>query len=258
MGVMPASAPPAIVFSVCSVRIRSIASYSVWADDVQAISVLLFFFFSSRRRHTRCSRDWSSDVCSSDLGVQDAVGVGDAPVHQARERLAWDRNPLLHDGRLGQRCTHRTLPRRVVHLPAEHNALPAVLIIRLEYQAIALGPGERDEIPPAAAQQERAVAQLRFAWIADHHVEAVIAKVLREQDELAVRRYLAPIEDPDAWCGAAPPAPPAPSAPLAVGLVQRVEHPMARRDWADIEAAQKLPHDGEGEKPLRQRVGVGR
>src|SRR5690606_3256435 len=30
--------------------------------------VLLFFFFSSRRRHTSFSRDWSSDVCSSDLG----------------------------------------------------------------------------------------------------------------------------------------------------------------------------------------------
>src|SRR6266498_5381653 len=28
---------------------------------------LFFFFFSSRRRHTRCGRDWSSDVCSSDL-----------------------------------------------------------------------------------------------------------------------------------------------------------------------------------------------
>src|SRR6266536_4506307 len=27
-----------------------------------------FFFFSSRRRHTRSTRDWSSDVCSSDLG----------------------------------------------------------------------------------------------------------------------------------------------------------------------------------------------
>src|SRR5699024_12035777 len=26
-----------------------------------------FFFFSSRRRHTRSKRDWSSDVCSSDL-----------------------------------------------------------------------------------------------------------------------------------------------------------------------------------------------
>src|SRR5690606_40140563 len=29
--------------------------------------VYCFFFFSSRRRHTRFSRDWSSDVCSSDL-----------------------------------------------------------------------------------------------------------------------------------------------------------------------------------------------
>src|SRR5258707_11972725 len=27
------------------------------------------FFFSSRRRHTRYWRDWSSDVCSSDLGL---------------------------------------------------------------------------------------------------------------------------------------------------------------------------------------------
>src|SRR3989440_4134518 len=30
-------------------------------------TVLLCFFFSSRRRHTRSDRDWSSDVCSSDL-----------------------------------------------------------------------------------------------------------------------------------------------------------------------------------------------
>src|SRR5207249_5198161 len=29
--------------------------------------IFLFFFFSSRRRHTRSKRDWSSDVCSSDL-----------------------------------------------------------------------------------------------------------------------------------------------------------------------------------------------
>src|SRR5207245_7561766 len=29
----------------------------------------VFFFFSSRRRHTRCYRDWSSDVCSSDLSA---------------------------------------------------------------------------------------------------------------------------------------------------------------------------------------------
>src|SRR5215510_3082236 len=32
-------------------------------------SSIYFFFFSSRRRHTRWPRDWSSDVCSSDLDV---------------------------------------------------------------------------------------------------------------------------------------------------------------------------------------------
>src|SRR6266498_2311055 len=31
-----------------------------------------FFVFSSRRRHTSCGRDWSSDVCSSDLGNRQA------------------------------------------------------------------------------------------------------------------------------------------------------------------------------------------
>src|SRR5690349_22000035 len=31
------------------------------------LSFFFFFFFSSRRRHTRSLRDWSSDVCSSDL-----------------------------------------------------------------------------------------------------------------------------------------------------------------------------------------------
>src|SRR5712664_1657631 len=35
-----------------------------------------FFFFSSRRRHTRSDRDWSSDVCSSDLLVDGAFESG--------------------------------------------------------------------------------------------------------------------------------------------------------------------------------------
>src|SRR5699024_11630342 len=34
---------------------------------------IFFFFFSSRRRHTRSKRDWSSDVCSSDL-LQFVIG----------------------------------------------------------------------------------------------------------------------------------------------------------------------------------------
>src|SRR6266513_6121603 len=38
--------------------------------------IVFFFFFSSRRRHTRSKRDWSSDVCSSDLlgKLREALG----------------------------------------------------------------------------------------------------------------------------------------------------------------------------------------
>src|ERR1041385_4198336 len=52
-----------------------------------------FFFFSSRRRHTRCSRDWSSDVCSSDLdhskGLKIAGGIDEVALRaQGREIVA--------------------------------------------------------------------------------------------------------------------------------------------------------------------------
>src|SRR3712207_6050555 len=39
--------------------------------------MIYFFFFSSRRRHTRYWRDWSSDVCSSDLRGRPAVELRD-------------------------------------------------------------------------------------------------------------------------------------------------------------------------------------
>src|SRR3972149_12262533 len=37
---------------------------------------MFFFFFSSRRRHTRFDCDWSSDVCSSDLGWRPLRNAG--------------------------------------------------------------------------------------------------------------------------------------------------------------------------------------
>src|SRR3712207_8626846 len=46
-------------------------------------AVLVFFFFSSRRRHTRYWRDWSSDVCSSDLTAwswRSALPLGGGPL----------------------------------------------------------------------------------------------------------------------------------------------------------------------------------
>src|SRR5438067_3808421 len=59
-----------------------------------------FFFFSSRRRHTRSKRDWSSDVCSSDL-LKPSV---------AYRRLASDIVELVLDPRTlpGRRLTAAT------------------------------------------------------------------------------------------------------------------------------------------------------
>src|SRR2546429_6706282 len=50
------------------------------------------FFFSSRRRHTRCSRDWSSDVCSSDLS-----GAGRAFRRQIHETIQRVTDDIEHD-----------------------------------------------------------------------------------------------------------------------------------------------------------------
>src|SRR5437868_15235095 len=73
-----------------------------------------FFFFSSRRRHTRSKRDWSSDVCSSDLAAvarrhggslyrsagwfvgTRAVFTTSAPYDFAAGRSALDRPEALH------------------------------------------------------------------------------------------------------------------------------------------------------------------
>src|SRR5216683_2640101 len=64
---------------------------------------MCFFFFSSRRRHTRSDRDWSSDVCSSDLawitsnparalGLSDRVGTL-APGMDA-DAVLWSGDPF--------------------------------------------------------------------------------------------------------------------------------------------------------------------
>src|SRR2546430_15639149 len=43
-------------------------------DDSGRYNLHRFFFFSSRRRHTRFDCDWSSDVCSSDLELDEELG----------------------------------------------------------------------------------------------------------------------------------------------------------------------------------------
>src|SRR5690625_1979550 len=58
------------------------------------------FFFSSRRRHTRWPRDWSSDVCSSDLLARPADNARAGVLADALDRAT---ETLLHEGKSPQR-----------------------------------------------------------------------------------------------------------------------------------------------------------
>src|SRR5207245_3674460 len=57
----------ACAVGVVSVLCHSYLEYVGCRVDGCGCEFLRGFFFSSGRRHTRCYRDWSSDVCSSDL-----------------------------------------------------------------------------------------------------------------------------------------------------------------------------------------------
>src|SRR5690349_23858093 len=60
--------------------------------------LFFFFFFSSRRRHTRSLRDWSSDVCSSDL--QSFLHAPNANTHLRRARAGIKATPMIGNGQV--------------------------------------------------------------------------------------------------------------------------------------------------------------
>src|SRR6266511_5604067 len=65
-----------------------------------------FFFFSSRRRHTRFSRDWSSDVCSSDLSSPRMRGIE----WESLKEKGWQRLDRSEERRVGKECRYRWSP----------------------------------------------------------------------------------------------------------------------------------------------------
>src|SRR3712207_8168227 len=89
---------------------------------VDTRKIRFFFFFSSRRRHTRYWRDWSSDVCSSDLEnpknfVRNGKSVGELKGFScqlvADEAIRWlggrgDRRS--EERRVGKECRSRWSP----------------------------------------------------------------------------------------------------------------------------------------------------
>src|SRR5699024_1256233 len=77
-------------------------------------SILSFSFFTSRRRHTTSKRDWSSDVCSSDLAVQRSRG-GTAPGGAAGTPARCDRDPHRRARRRPRPSPPGARPRRRPH-----------------------------------------------------------------------------------------------------------------------------------------------
>src|SRR6266852_8561198 len=73
---------------------------------------VVLFFFSSRRRHTRCYRDWSSDVCSSDLGgVFFRVAASRIASAATLRAAAGSRTtPRSEERRVGKECRSRWSP----------------------------------------------------------------------------------------------------------------------------------------------------
>src|SRR5690625_7792981 len=70
-----------------------------------------FFFFSSRRRHTRWPRDWSSDVCSSDLTERATTRTIRSPRKPSTPRYARRTHACRsEERRVGKECRSRWWP----------------------------------------------------------------------------------------------------------------------------------------------------
>src|SRR6266536_4390763 len=117
---------------------------------------VLPFFFSSRRRHTRSTRDWSSDVCSSDLLVERAETHGHVTtaVQWARRAAQLEPNDepavrrlivvLDHHGeRAGALAAYEAFAAR---LAADYEAEPAA-----ETQALVAAVRARERATPSAS-----------------------------------------------------------------------------------------------------------
>src|SRR5207302_6425634 len=80
------------------------------------------FFFSSKRRHTRFSRDWSSDVCSSDL-------------HRVAAKPGYQERYERERGRTPGSGIHRPAEERIADGTSEPAGSPATITLRARSSA---------------------------------------------------------------------------------------------------------------------------
>src|SRR5438445_3963484 len=147
--------------------------------------MISFFFFSSRRRHTRCWRDWSSDVCSSDLTAPGDLVLGPfcgSGVAGVGAR-ALDRRFLLGDIDLAY------LAPSLAAL-APHDAIVARAAVVMEEPA---EPPELEALADASAAEDELDAARACGWLDADGATAVLDELLDVRPierEAAVRRFL--------------------------------------------------------------------
>src|SRR5690606_33818088 len=135
---------------------------------------LSFFFFSSRRRHTRFSRDWSSDVCSSDL----------VPLDLARQTQPPPEIILSHlsSRPIGDRCVLELAPghqRRFIKRRAapEHQPHPG-LEPAVAYDRIAIQEPHRMSMPHLAPGAIKVLVDLGMQQLADLAIDRRLRSVV--------------------------------------------------------------------------------
>src|SRR5215470_19548756 len=125
-----------------------------------------FFFFSSRRRHTRCYRDWSSDVCSSDLAGRADEEETAATIRTVRKESGYLLDP------------HGAVGVAVAEKESRDPALPMIV----------LGTAHPAKFPDAVAAACGSVPALPD-WLADLDKRPERIHVL-PADQAAVERFV--------------------------------------------------------------------
>src|SRR5207247_4368891 len=98
-------------------------------------------FFSSRRRHTRSTRDWSSDVCSSDLSVPGDCFCMEVIVHRLKKSM-------LRQSAIGDQLFHVARAHVLAKLTSSRSkgASYAPLLLRLRSEERRVGKAWRFQV----------------------------------------------------------------------------------------------------------------
>src|SRR5690348_12220199 len=132
------------------------------------------FFFSSRRRHTRWTGDWSSDVCSSDLGKPGELAL----VAQLGEPAQRGREAVGLPDRVGGELLQQ---KAVVAEMAGEGALFERAHAVADIVADAVG-GEHQRVAPVGEEQRR--QRMRLVVIGEM-IAGVGAKAVVDEESLA-------------------------------------------------------------------------